>query len=470
LNYSQRADGKLACPLDIYDDAFRRKVMGVSAVKSCMAVGKESARRKGWLQEDRRLLPTFAGRIECGGEAQLEALAYYTQYSAVQHLFDNDISLKVQQEVTKDNPKGLKYKWAQIIANTFDLVPTRAEGADVGTVDISFLVPILYGSLMCRAWKQEQVRNNSGGTHQPLERLAGLLTALKGKFKNLGEISIEDAWETVNTTTKQMWGRTVIEELEEDYKHEGAWIDEMQKAVYVDDCVKNVLADFHDLRGTLMELLKDAPITILDPRLTGISSVFLPMPVLANSAGGIGDPPNGWEQVFGYHEPEQPDVKWFWAVIPEQWPPADVQAFTIRDSHSWAQVLSHYTPLAKLMMNGRRHRTMLGPELVFAEQSLKAQRDLDLAIDPLFQYPEEVDDINGYYTLADKTEAVCDMCNASLKKPHGHYVSPWLFRYSLKNAQLAINVYGGGPGGELVYRKDWSPWILCDVCYHKVID
>ena len=469
LNEAQQADGKLACPLDLYDDPLRRKIMGVSALERCTLVGRESARRKEWLQDDRKLLPTFAGRMECGGEAQLEALAYYTQYSAVQHLFGDDISLKVQHEVTKDNPKGLKYRWAQIVANTFGLLPAKAEGEHVGNVDVSFLIPIIYGSLMSRMWKQEQVFDNTGGTHRPIERLAGLLTALRGKFKNFGAVSIEDAWEIVNTTTKQMWGRTVIEELEEDDKHEGEWIDEMQQAEYIEDCVKNVLTDFHSLRGTLTGLLKEAPIVIFDPRLTGTSGLFLPMPVLASAGGQFGDPPTGWQMVFGYKDPQQPNANWYWAVIPKEWPNADAQALTLQDRHSWAQVLSHYTPLAKLMMNGRRHRTILGPELVFVENYLKAKRKLELAIDPLFQYPQEVDDINGYYTLADKTKAVCDMCNAKLEKPHGHYVSPWVFRSSEKKALLMVNAYGGGPGGEVVFLKDWSPWILCDVCYDKVM-
>ncbi|HSD45394.1 MAG TPA: hypothetical protein VLB87_02190, partial [Pyrinomonadaceae bacterium] len=299
--------------------------------------------------------------------------------------------------------------------------------------------------------------------------LAGLLGALQGKFKDFGAISIEDAWEVMNTTTKQMWGRTVLEELDEDYKREGAWVDEMHKAEYVDDSVKNVLADFHNLRGALIGLLKEAPAVVFDPRLTGTTGLFLPMPVLVTANGEVGDPPPGWEQVFGYRDPNQPNVKWFWAVIPKEWPTEDAQAFTIQDRHSWARVLSYLTPLAKLMMNGRRHRTILGPELIFVEKYLNAQRRLELAIDPLFQYPQEVDDINSYYTLADKTEAVCDMCKVKLKKPHGHYVSAWMFRYSDKNAQLAIDTYGGGPMAELVFLKDWSPWVLCDACYAKVM-
>jgi len=216
-----------------------------------------------------------------------------------------------------------------------------------------------------------------------------------------------------------------------------------------------------------IQLLKDAPSTVFVPWL-GSTGIFLPMPVLATATGEIGDPPTGWETVFGYRDPQQPNVRWFWAVIPEQWPPADTEALTLQDRYSWAQVLSRYTPLAKLMMNGRRHRTILGPELVYIEKFLKAKHNLDLVVDPLFQFPQEVDDINSYYTLTDKTEAVCDICKAKLKKPHGHFVSGWVFRQSDKNAQLAIETYGGGPMGELVFLKDWSPWVLCDVCYAKI--
>ena len=131
--------------------------------------------------------------------------------------------------------------------------------------------------------------NNIGSTHRPLERLAGLLTALRGKFENFGALSIEDAWDIVNTTTKQMWGRTVIEELDEDYRREGDWIEEMKELTHVEDSVKNILTDFHDLRGTLILLLKEAPSTIFVPWLTGTSGLFLPMPVMATATGEVGE-------------------------------------------------------------------------------------------------------------------------------------------------------------------------------------
>jgi hypothetical protein len=66
-----------------------------------------------------------------------------------------------------------------------------------------------------------------------------------------------------------------------------------------------------------------------------------------------------------------------------------------------------------------------------------------------FSIPQEVDDINSYYTLTDKTEAVCDRCKARLKKPEGHFVSGWIFRQSDKNAQLAVT---------LMAVVQWASW------------
>jgi hypothetical protein len=59
---------------------------------------------------------------------------------------------------------------------------------------------------------------------------------------------------------------------------------------------------------------------------------------------------------------------------------------------------------------------------------------------------------------------------SQVEKARGPLCLGWIFRQSDKNAQLAVDTYGGGPMGELVFLKDWSPWILCDVCYRKVID
>ena len=465
---AKEADGKLACPIDLYQDSLRRKMLGVSSIDPLATVGGESRKRKIFLQEDRQLLPTFAGKMECGGEAQLEALAYYTQHSCIQFLFGNEMSVKVQQELTDEQKKSLKYTWAQIVANTFGLLPARSEGATTGSVDVSFLLPIIYGSLMSRAWGQAQVKNEKGATDFPLTRLAGLLNALRGKFKAFGEISIEDAWEVVNATAKQLWGRTILEELDEDYKREGEWCDQIRELETVNDTVMIALTDFHNLRGQLITLLKNSPTMIFHPYLPILSGTILPMPVLTAPGGEFGETPEGWDRVFGYQEPDQPKIKWWWAAIPARWPIENDQIYTLKEISSWGRIISYYAPLAKMMMNGRKHRTILGPELITIEKILKAQLDLDLLLDPHFLWPNETDEINAYYTLSDKTEAVCDMCRAHLEKPHGHFLSPWVFRYSLKNAQLAIETYGGGDGGYLTFVKDWSPWLLCDTCYGKV--
>jgi len=433
-----------------------------------MSVGKESAQRKIYLQDDRQMLPTFAGKMECGGDAQLEALGYYAQYLSVQHLFGDEISLKVQQEVTEDHKDNLKYRWAQIVANTYGLLPATSQNESTGSVDVSFLLPIIYGSLMSRAWKQPQSNSELGGSGSPLARLAGLLNTLQGKFNNFGDISVEDSWELVNDAAKQLWGSTCIEEAEEDYKHEDAWCNKIQKIETVPNSIKLALWDFHRLRRSLLDTLNESPLVIFDPRSTAITGAFLPLPVTAVPAGEYGEPPEGWEMIFGYQDPDIPQAKWWWAAIPEQWPIDSDQAFTLKERKAWGAIIGYHAPLAKLMMNGRKHSTILGPELIFMEQYLKAKRGIDIVIEPPFEFPRESDDIGIYYTLTDKKQAMCDICKEILVKPEGHYLSAWVLRYNAQNAQVAIDAYGGGTLGYLAFIKDWSPWVLCDKHYLQI--
>jgi hypothetical protein len=127
------------------------------------------------------------------------------------------------------------------------------------------------------------------------------------------------------------------------------------------------------------------------------------------------------------------------------------------------------------MMNGRRHRTILGPELVSVAARLEASYDIKLRFDPLFEYPEESSDIQSSYWLTEKSEARCDFrgvfpesCEVTLRQPEGHLVSPWSIRRNAALANALIEALGGGVTGALGFQRDWSVWVARESCYSKL--
>jgi hypothetical protein len=157
-----------------------------------------------------------------------------------------------------------------------------------------------------------------------------------------------------------------------------------------------------------------------------------------------------------------PQGQWWWAVGPEEWS-FNGEAFALKKKDAWLTIASDSAPIAKLMLNGRAHRTMLGPELLGAEMRLKHE-GLEIVFDPMFGFPAETNEIKSFFELNGKSEVACDFCRASVKKTEGYLVSPWVFRYKQENADLCIEGFGGGQLGQLQYWKDWSPWVFCDKC------
>ena len=471
IDEAREAGGTLACPLDMYLDPVRCGLLGIAPLQGPTTLASDVLRRKDYIRTDRTRLPTHFGKIEVGGEAQLEAMGFFCQLASVQEYFGPNLCTRAQRDLPDSQRFNLKYRWAYEVLRIFGMLPHEIS-EDVAVIDHSFLLPIVFASLMCRVWGQDQVRNESGASGYPCERFAGFVLAFKGKKYNYATLSVEQSWELVNSMAERMWGRTVLSELEEDYKREGEWFETLTSGpVPISDTVKNVLRDFHTLRGRLIDILKKTPVEIIDPSQYSKNLLFriLPIPVVCSAFGSLGDPPPGWERVFGYQDVDDPNLKWWWASVPKTWPVCDEPALSLQDKKSWANVVSYFSPFAKLMLNGYRHRTMLGPELLSIERQLHTL-GIDLRIDPLFGVPKELDDISPYYYLTAKSTAICDLCKAAIKKPEGHLLSPWVFRYSLKNGTFAINAYGGGAGGQRAFWKDWSPWVICSGCMSRLKD
>lgn len=252
-----------------------------------------------------------------------------------------------------------------------------------------------------------------------------------------------------------------------DYVFEEEWVDSIVTSASTPGAARDVVLDFHRMRGALIEILQKDPAVLLDP-LTYASSLLplvRPIPIIAYPSGLTGPLPPDLEQVLGYRESsEDTDASWVWASTPKEWSDPDYASLTFQSRTSWLEIVSLFAPLAKLLMNGCRHRTMLGPELEKAMAYLET-RGISYKIDPLFEPLGETEGAALLFHLNGKSQAVCDRCHATIDAPGGHLVSPWLFRRNNAIAEHIKEVLGGGQLGDRRFRRDWSPWLVCDACH-----
>jgi hypothetical protein len=482
-----RSGKPIACPIDLYLDPVRCEVLGVETPsKEVLKLAKEIADRKIMHADDTKAIQTANGLLNVGGEAQLEALAYFAQFIAVQERFGLDLSLLVQRQRRMFDPGQRKYNWANLMFVQAGLAVYRDLGDKFSVIDYSCLFPLLFASLATRRFGQEQVTDKKGGSGYAAMRLAALLHHIKDNDIDLKRLTVAQSWQRTNEIAQHLWGRSILEEMEEDYRREGVFFKQLYESKLF-PTIERWLKDIHRLRGILLELLKTDPTSILDP--IRFSAELLPklQPIVINTqkSGVLGKPSPPFERVFGYKDPEDtgPESEWWWAITtrkrqtssPNKW----WQAITMRKSQRTSavykledfdasmDVVSTHAPFAKMLLNGRRHRTMLGPEILYIQMTLLNQ-GLNIQFDPLFAFPDEDTDPSPVFTRRPNGEAKCDLCQKTVTKDTSILVSPWVFRYNKKNAEFCVKIYGGGKQGQLRYWRDWSPWLVCRECAHSV--
>lgn len=468
LSELRKASQPLFCPFDTYADPVRCATFEIEKPPDAvMDASRNLLDHASMIRDDRNLIPTPFGRVEMGGEAQLEALAFFCQVCAIKEVFGAETMANVQRSHSVEFT-SLRYRWAALVANHLGMADSKKVSDDLYEFRGELLFPLLLGSLASRRYGQTQVKSDSrGGSGFPTERLYGFLQALSASGKATKVESTLEGWELVNKTAKDLWGRTVIEETQSDFQKEEELCKAMEANQWTPDPVKRAFRDYHSLRGYVINLLQSEPLAIIDPTYFAKSllQIVRPQPILVRNGGTLGDPPEGFLQVLGYHDVDDQDHeegKWWWAVTP---PPEDVAAtgISLSEWKDWLSIVEHFAPLAKLMLHGRRHRIMLGPELMAAQMRLSAQ-GIPLRFDPHFEFPVEWSDVTPFWRLTELQEAACDFCKAKVPRGQGRIVHPWFFRRNIKRAEIAIQAFGGGKTGRLRFLRDWSVWLVCDAC------
>lgn len=480
LSEAKQNGKQIVCPIDTHIDPVRSMVFNAEPWSvNLKDIASDVKKRREMLRSDREVLSTKWGNIEVGGDAQLEAMAYYSQFAALEKIFGVNASMDVQAQMSEGQRGNLRYTWATLLGRVTG-IESGFQTQGIHLLNLNLLCPIIMVSLMGRFWGQKNLHTDTGGSGFPTERLSALLNEWTKNAKTYSVSNMADGWEVVNQTAKRLWGRTAVEELQADFELEHKYVEEIKKRHEVGSNARLALTDLHELRSDFIHNFIKNPLSYVDPSLFAEQVLFKirPLSIRAVPGGIFGKPPTGWERVSGYKHPgvENPLSTWWWAIAPMDWPKNDQhhkfffkqrKIYSLKQRKAWLSIVADFAPMAKLLMNGFRHRTMLGPELtsVFARMY---NEGIKITVDPTFSAPQDDLDINVWFTQTQRESATCDICSCSIPRPQGHILSPWLFRNNPDYADVAIKQFGGGLQGHLLFWKDWSPWVICNVCYIKL--
>jgi hypothetical protein len=290
-------------------------------------------------------------------------------------------------------------------------------------------------------------KNGDMQTSYPAHRFAAIALKIREEHPKIanrhpGSIKLEEAWEIVDTACKKSFGYSVCEQIEADIDH---FEKQTSEKIYgkVPDEIELIHRDYLSMRRRILGQLHKSPSDIASNEYFVFSTYrqITPNYVICASSGQLGDPREGYHRLMGYQEPDRdakkaPYLKWWWACSPDQ---SKTKIFEeegdkiddlLRFEHqkSWYSLIDFYAPTAKLLMNGRRIRTMLGPELMFAKQRIKTLFGEKSEIYLSFEFPEEMIDPNVLYFYNGRDTLKCDLSSTTIRRPEGKVLAPWTLR------------------------------------------
>lgn len=459
-------------PLDTFSDPIRRQVFGIGARWETAEIVAENMRGlRNLVAADRHAVGKAGQLAEVGGEAQFEALAWICQIAAAQELLGEEFSQSAQRDMARFSVSQWRYRWIEYFAAGLGILPHKKVG-HVRMQDVSFVMPLLYASLQIRGFGQGKTVAKSQHSSLPSRRLYALAQHIKLNPRKFQPANVEEGWDQVNALCRKIWGRTALSEMKHDFEREAEFLDGLQRSDAVSDEAKICFADYHHFRGVMIEALERFPSSVLDPVFFARNTLprLQPYVIWCRADGIPGKVPKEFDMIHGFYDDPKKQVNgWWWAASPRHWPTHEPGVVALEHRNDWLGLASNTAPVVKLMMNGRAHRTMIGPELLSAEQRLRSE-GFEVQFDPALAYPRE--DASGqmeaYYILRACETAVCDTCKKTISKPEGRLLPPWLFRHNTLVADFTVEALTSGgdeEAGRRRFWRDWSPWVCCDSCF-----
>lgn len=461
--------GGVLVPLDSNLDPIKREMYGIVELDPRIKqIAEGIATRKKMLEQDRARLEVGGRRLETGGEAIFEAIAYHTQIGLLELKLGLQAGVAVQHDMPANSVIRDKYKWIYEVLAHQGLLEFREIDDTALVLNDKPLFPLLYAALAGRYYKQEQARGKDFSSYMPAERLASLLIDFGANPEPFHKMEVAEAWDAINRRCNRLFGRTVLQEMEQDIEHEAKYIELMSAHSSAEHAI-TAYQEYHTLRCKLFEEFKRHPEPFLTagPPAGELLARARPKVVVAASGGEIGTPPPSFERLFGYAHPETdyekvPQARWWWAATPAPPRKPNKHLIELREHSAWCQVISDYAPMAKLFASGMRMRLMLGPEVFNACTRISHHLQVRFIIDGFFLHARESHDISYWYYLTGKEQLRCELSHAEISKPEGIMLDAWEQRLRPKFLDALLDAVADTPSMRFTLWRDWSPWILSE--------
>jgi hypothetical protein len=394
--------------------------------------------------------------IHTGAEAQLEGLAQVSQMFCVESSFGTDESLAFYSQHVFPLPLYGPYRTIEILTGVLGC--TKQVG-DVVWGNHGLAAAIFVAALCGRFY------GSPSELTAPRDRVLRIVDELGpncGRF----DMPDEEAAELVDKVSRRLWGRTALEEISEDIDAmEGRLSQARDAAPWIPEELFATWADFIAMRRRFLRAVKQSGPTSLLPR--AFPDLWRdrlhPWHVAATPGGGREDQEGSI--AFGrtlnppFDRMLQPKI--VWGTLHAKTADSSGGWLGPSDPTAWTEMLKRYGPLALLMLNGRRHRRMVPPELEGLIEELE-EWGLEVRFDPHYEWPEQRDQATRtaeaveLAAVTGRRTFICDMTGDQIDPTQAAVLTPWEFR----RTPLVEKLRQDGSYSEVLLLTDWSDWIV----------
>jgi hypothetical protein len=450
-------------PVEIYGCPVQRRVLSIpEPTPETRELARLAKAMKGLMSQLDAAVGIKGDRIiHLGGQAQMEGLAQVSQIMSLEHCFGIDNVQAVTAEYVHRLPREGPYRAIESVSGVLGCAKLQGNFLAVNPG----LAAALFVTSLCGRFYGAGAQP-AADLISPWQRFARLLEELgpgAGRF----DMPDDEAAALVDRVASRLWGRTAFEEIAADIDAMEAKLDPSAVPWLAAEGLDEVFADFLDLRRRLLAAARElGPASVL-PRAFPLlwRDRLLPWHVVATPGGSAEDDDS--PVVFGADLNLPPEVQ---SIFPSRvaWGRLDsassddqAENFAPSAREAWLQMLERHGPRAQLMLNGRRHRRMVPPELERPLDEIE-QLGVQVQFHPRFKWPELRDQSTrtaeavALAAFSGRTSFICDITGEELEPAAAAVLTPWEFRHS---ALLPI-FRQGGFFNELKLATDWSDWVV----------
>lgn len=449
-------------PVEVYGCPVLRGVLGISEPAPNILESARLARAmKSFMAQIDAVVGSGNRVIHLGGEAQMEGLAQTSQIMSIEHCFGADEARAVTAEYVQRLPREGPYRAIEAVSG---VLGCSKEVRGIIAINPGLAAAVFVTALCGRFYGAGP--QPPSDLVAPSHRLVRLLEELGPKAGRY-DMPDDEAAALVNGVALRLWGRTAFDEIAADIDAMEAKLDLAAAPWLAAEGLSDAFADFLALRRRLLSAAQTAGLASLLPRAfpNAWRDRLLPWHVEATPGGsGVDDDgrvvfgrdinvPSGLEGIV--------PSRVVWGRLYSASSTASGDGFGPSADAAWLQMLERHGPRALLMLNGRRHRRMVPPELERPIEEIE-RLGIPVRFHPRFEWPEQRDmktRVGEAIVLAHfsgRESFGCDVTGEEIGPAAAAVLTPWEFRRSV----LLPRFRQGGILHEIQLVTDWSDWVV----------